>query len=122
LRNLFFFIELDKDSTDTDLNLNFESKEFYKRFIKNAVPIAEKLKIGDSVDKNLIFLNFLSDKYLRAADMSIILKYNGFAVNLNNFAISDDSRREKKPYQNFNERIPLSSFSFEQKDIANINN
>jgi hypothetical protein len=58
LRNLFFFIELDRDSINIDLNFNFESKEFYKRFIENAVPIIERLKIDNSANKNLVFFKF----------------------------------------------------------------
>jgi hypothetical protein len=121
LRNLFSLTELDRDSTDADLNLNFELKGLYKRFAEDTVPVAEKLKIGNSANKNSIFFNFLSGKFLRAADISIILEGNASAVNLNDLAISDDSEREQEPYRDFNEKIPLLLPSFEQKDAANTN-
>jgi hypothetical protein len=63
-RSLFFFTELDRDSTNTDLNFNLELKRFYKRFVKNTISIAERLKIDNNVDKNLIFFNFLLNKFL----------------------------------------------------------
>jgi hypothetical protein len=69
-------------------------KGFHKRFAENTVPIAERLKIGDSVDKNSIFFNFLSGKFLQTADMLIALKGDGFTVNLNDVIISGDPKRE----------------------------
>jgi hypothetical protein len=122
LRSLFFPAELDGDSIDINLNFDLESKRFYKRFAENTILIAERLRIGDNADKNLIFLNFLLDKCLRAADISIILKSDISAVNLNDFAIFDDLKREQKLYRGFNEKIPLSLFNLEQKNAANTNN
>jgi hypothetical protein len=64
LRNFFSPTELDKDSTDIDLNLNFELKKFHKRFAENTASIAEKLKTDNSANKNSIFFYFSSGKFL----------------------------------------------------------
>jgi hypothetical protein len=122
LRSLFSPAELDRDSTDTDLSLDLEPKGLHKRLAEDAVPVAERLRTGDSAGKNSISLNFSSGKCLRAADMPIILECNGSAVDLNDLATSDDPRREQEPHRDFDERIPLSSSSLEQKDAANTNN
>jgi hypothetical protein len=98
------------------LNFNFESKKFHKRFAEDAIPIAEKLKINDSADIRIqYFLNFLLSKFLRAVDISIILKNNEFAVNLNNLAIFDNLKRKQKLYRNFNEKIPILLFNSEKR-------
>jgi hypothetical protein len=104
------------------LNLDFELKRLHKRFAEDAVPVAEKLKPDNNADGNLIFFNFSSGKFLRAADIPIVLEGDGSAVDLNNVAISGDSGREQEPYRDFDERIPLSLPNFEQKNAANTNN
>jgi hypothetical protein len=118
LRSLFSPAELDRDSTDTDLSLDPEPKRLHKRLADDAVPAAERLRIGDSAGKNSISFNFSSGKFLRAADMPIVLECNGSAVDLNDLATLDDLRREQEPHWGFDERIPLSLST----DAANTNN
>jgi hypothetical protein len=98
LRSFFFFIELDKDPVNIDLNLNPEPKRFYDRVLNDTVPVAEKSRTGNSAGESLIFSKFLLGKILRTANISIILNGDRSAVDSTNLTTLRSSEHELEPH------------------------
>ncbi len=73
LRSLFSPPELDRDSTDTELNLEAEPKELHKQLQEDTAQVAEILKTGNRAGGNSIALHVLIGRILtsfRWADYS----------------------------------------------------